>query len=351
MNPDSLIPFRVRDLAAYVPGEQINRPGVIKLNTNENPYPPSPTVAEALAQVSGDALRLYPDPLAREVCGILADLHGVKPGQILAGNGSDEVLALCTRAFVQPGQGIGYLDPSYSLYPVLTAIHGARMTPVPLNQAFQWEPGPAPANCPLFFITNPNAPTGMLHDREVVAAFCRSYQGVVVIDEAYVDFATDTCLDLARTLPNVLVTRTLSKSYALAGIRFGYAVGNSELIGALYKLKDSYNLNLLTQKAAAAALRDQAWMKNLVERIRATREAFVGELVRLGFSTFPSETNFVWTRPPSHLSAPDLYQALKRQDILIRHFSPPGLREHVRISIGTDEQMATLARALQNLCA
>ncbi|MCB1102774.1 MAG: aminotransferase class I/II-fold pyridoxal phosphate-dependent enzyme, partial [Kiritimatiellae bacterium] len=145
--------------------------------------------------------------------------------------------------------------------------------------------------------------------------------------------------------------RTLSKSYALAGIRFGYAVGNSELIGALYKLKDSYNLNLLTQKAAAAALRDQAWMKNLVERIRATREAFVGELVRLGFSTFPSETNFVWTRPPEHLSAPDLYQALKRQDILIRHFSPPGLREHVRITIGTDEQMATLARALQNLCA
>lgn len=348
MNPVPPLPERVVRLAAYVPGEQINRPGVIKLNTNENPHPPSPRVAEALAALDPARLRLYPDPMAVEVREVIAGLHGVGIERVFAGNGSDEVLALVTRAFTEPGEGIGYLDPSYSLYPVLTAIHGARTLPVALDDQFAWDGSPPDGPCPVFFLTNPNAPTGMLHDRAVVETFCRTFAGVVVIDEAYVDFASASCIDLARDLPNVLVTRSLSKSYSLAGIRFGYAVGHPDLIAALYKVKDSYNLNLLTQLAAAAALRDQDWMIANTRRILRTRAAFADVLDDLGFDTFPSETNFVWTRP-RNADARELYLALKRQDILVRHFDLPRLRDHLRITIGTDAGMETLARALRDL--
>jgi histidinol-phosphate aminotransferase len=282
----SLIRTSIQSLHPYVPGEQPG-PGVIKLNTNENPYPPSPRVAEALQSADPSSLRLYPDPVSSGLRRQVAALHGCAPEQVFIGNGSDEVLALCVRAFVPEGGAVGYFDPSYSLYPVLAAIEDVPVRPVPLPDEFDWVT-PAPDHAALFFLTNPNAPTSRLFARPAVESFCRSFRGVVLLDEAYVDFAPATCADLALSLPNVLIARTLSKSYSLAGLRLGYAVGSAPLIEALHKIKDSYNISLLTQRLAAAALDDPAWMRANVAKIITTRERVApnparARLVRLRF--------------------------------------------------------------------
>jgi histidinol-phosphate aminotransferase len=275
-----LIRKSVRTLEAYTPGEQLRRPGLIKLNTNENPYPPSPWVAEALTALPAETLRLYPDPASTGLRQVIADLHEVGLDQVFAGNGSDEILALCTRAFVEDDGTIGYFMPSYSLYPVLAAIRAVPGVACPLTDSFEW-PARDPEPASLFFLANPNAPTSMLFPKAKVSAFCRRFSGVVLVDEAYVDFARESCLDLAKTMPNVLVMRTLSKSYSLAGIRCGYVVGPEPLISALFKIKDSYNLNRLTQVAATAALKDQTTMRDNAERIKATRDRLASELERL----------------------------------------------------------------------
>ena len=334
----------VRALTAYTPGEQPRRPGLVKLNTNENPYPPSPRVAEALARVEAGELRRYPDPTCTEIRELVGRLHGVAPDRVFVGNGSDEVLALCTRAFVEDDGSIGYFDPSYSLYPVLAAIRNVRGVAVALSADFGWPEAPVPGGS-LFFLCNPNAPTSRLFPRQAVERFCATYPGVVLIDEAYVDFAAAHCMDLAVTLPNVVVLRTLSKAYSLAGIRLGYAVGQADLIGALFKLKDSYNVNRLTQVAAAAALSDPGYMRSNVARIRATRARLSAELGQRGFEVCPSETNFVWARP-RHATAFAVYEQLKELGILVRYF--PGARtgDYVRISVGSDEEIDRLLAAL-----
>lgn len=334
----------VQGLTAYTPGEQPRQPGLVKLNTNENPYPPSPRVAAALAGVEAGDLRRYPDPTCTEIREIAGRLHGVAPDRVFVSNGSDEVLALCTRAFVEDDGTIGYFDPSYSLYPVLAAIRQVRGVAVSLPAGFGWPESPVPDGS-LFFLCNPNAPTSRLFPRQAVERFCAHYPGVVLIDEAYVDFAAGHCMDLAKTLPNVIVLRTLSKSYSLAGIRLGYVVGPAELIGALFKIKDSYNVNRLTQVAAAAALSDQETMRRQVARICATRARLSGELGRRGFEVSPSETNFVWARP-RHAAARAMYERLKELGILIRYF--PGVRtgDFVRITVGSDEEIDRLLAAL-----
>lgn len=331
-------------LEAYTPGEQPKIPGLVKLNTNENPYPPSPRVAEALAAVTAESLRLYPDPVALAVRQAASDLHGVGVEQVFAGNGSDEILALCTRAFVEDDGSIGYFTPSYSLYPVLAAIRGVKGMACELNEEFGWpERDPRPAS--LFFLTNPNAPTSLLFAKDRVRSFCRSFPGVVLIDEAYVDFARENCMDLARTLPNVLVMRTLSKSYALAGIRCGYVVGPEPLITALFKIKDSYNLNRLTQVAAAAALRDQPYMLAQAARIKATRERLAAALTQLGFEVLPSETNFLWAKPGAG-DAAARFEALKARGVLVRYFPGPRTGAYLRITVGTDAEVDRLLAAL-----
>ena len=334
----------VQGLTAYTPGEQPRQPGLVKLNTNENPYPPSPRVTEALARLEPGDLRRYPDPTCTEIREMAGRLHGVAPDRIFVGNGSDEILALCTRAFVEDDGAIGYFDPSYSLYPVLAAIRNVRGVAVSLPADFGWPEAPVPEGS-LFFLCNPNAPTSRLFSKDAVERFCADYPGVVLIDEAYVDFATGHCMDLAKTLPNVIVLRTLSKSYALAGIRLGYVVGPADLIGALFKIKDSYNVNRLTQVAGAAALLDQAHMRSNVARIQATRARLANELGRRGFEVCPSETNFVWARS-RHTPARALYERLKALGILIRYF--PGARtgEFVRITVGSDDEIDRLLAAL-----
>lgn len=339
----TLIRPSIQSLHPYVPGEQPG-PGVIKLNTNENPYPPSPLVTEALRRADPAALRLYPDPVSSGLRRQVAELHGCAPEQVFIGNGSDEVLALCVRAFVPDGGAVGYFDPSYSLYPVLAAIEDVPARPLALPDDFGWAT-PAPDHAALFFLTNPNAPTSRPFERAAVASFCRTFQGVVLVDEAYVDFAPATCADLALSLPNVLIARTLSKSYSLAGIRLGYAVGPAPLIEALHKIKDSYNVSLLTQQLAAAALADQAWMRAHVGKIVATRERVAQTLRARGWFVFDSSTNFLFARP-SGRTAREIFEALRARKIYVRYFPAPRTKDYLRITVGTDAEMDALLAAL-----
>ncbi len=336
----------VQALEAYTPGEQPKDPGVIKLNTNENPYPPSPKVAEALKAFDYARLRLYPDPLFLALRQRLAEIHGCTANQVFIGNGSDEILALCTRAFVENDGSVGFFVPSYSLYPVLAAIRGAEPRPVELNKDFTWRM-PSAYEASLFFMTNPNAPTGMQFDPPTVAAFCKEFQGVVVIDEAYADFADSNCMDLALAPDNrnTLVMRTFSKSFSLAGLRFGFAVGPEDLIGALYKIKDSYNLDMLAQVVGLAALSDLPYMRENVRRIRATRARLTDELRRRGWRVCDSQTNFVFAHPPDG-DARRVFSVLKAAKIYVRYFPGPETGEYLRITVGTNEQTDALLAAL-----
>ncbi len=336
----------VQALDGYTPGEQPTDPSVIKLNTNECPYPPSPAVADALRRLDPETLRRYPDPGSSELRRVIARLHGAAAERVFVGNGSDEILALCTRAFVEDNGAIAFFDPSYSLYPVLARIRAVAARPVPLGPAFEWAM-PSDLRASLFFLTTPNAPTGRLYPRAELQAFCARFPGVVVLDEAYADFAREHHLDLALTHDNVLALRTLSKSYALAGLRLGYAVGPAALVAALDKLKDSYNVSRIAQAAALAALDDQPYHRTLVARVRATRERAAAALERLGFAVTPSEANFLWVRPPPPAAADALYRALRERRILVRYFPGPRTGAHLRITVGTDAQMEALIEALR----
>ena len=337
----------VEAMSGYVPGEQPREPGIIKLNTNENPYPPSPEVGKALRGLAAEDLRLYPDPLCGALRERIAALHGCRPSQVIVVNGSDEVLALCARAFVERDGRIGWFDPSYSLYPVLTEIEGVEGRAVELGPEFEWC-DPDACGASLFFLTNPNAPTGMLHPEDRVRAFCARFPGVVLIDEAYVDFAPRTLMDLALSSDRVLVARTLSKSYSLAGLRLGYAVGPEPLIGALFKIKDSYNVDRLAQALALAALGDPDAMRANTARIIATRERVASALTALGCRVFPSATNFLWVRPGT-MQADRVFRALRERKILVRHFTMPRTAPYLRISIGTDAKMDAFLAAMRQI--
>lgn len=334
----------VASLDAYVPGEQINEPGVVKLNTNENPYPPSPKVAEALAGVGADRLRKYPDPLCTDLRAALADLHGCAPSQVFVGNGSDEVLALCTRAFVENNGGIGYFDPSYSLYTVLADIRAVAGMPTALADDFAWVE-PRVDGCSLFFLTCPNAPTGIAYPPESIRTFAAGFPGVVVVDEAYADFATANCIGAALESDNMIVARTFSKSYSLAGLRVGYAVGPGPLIRALFKIKDSYNVDAISQAVALAAVRDPRHMSANAARIIRTREHLSGSLAAMGFDVCPSQANFVWARP-FRIGARELFETLRKRRILIRYFAGGRTDAFVRITVGTDDEIEQLLRVI-----
>lgn len=338
----------VRALDAYVPGEQRAIPGLVKLNTNENPYPPSPAVARTLASFDADLLNRYPDPACTAIRRRLAEIHACDPDRIFVGNGSDEVLRLVTRTFTAPGGAIATFDPSYSLYPVLAAAEEVSVRRVPLAPDFTWTEPPADLDATLFFLANPNAPTGVRYPRSTVEAFCRRFNGTVLIDEAYADFAEgDGFAAFAAASTNTLVCRTLSKSHSLAGLRLGYLVGPADLVEAVCKIKDSYNVDAIAQAVAFAALSDLAPMQANVRRIRATRERVRAALEARGWTVVPSESNFLFAVPPaSGPSAADLFQSLRDRNILVRYFPGPRTGAHLRITVGTDSQMDTLLAAL-----
>jgi histidinol-phosphate aminotransferase len=342
-----LIRRSVEVMAGYTPGEQSAEKGIVKLNTNENPYPPSPQVAKALRTADAGALRLYPDPLSKRLRSRIATIHGCKMSQVFACNGSDEVLALCTRAFVEDNVSIGYFVPSYSLYPVLAKIRDVKEKPVQLDKDFGWRM-PRGCKCSLFFLTYPNAPTGIQYPKKTIRTFCRKFPGVVVIDEAYVDFARENCMDLARRMDNVIVIRTVSKSFSLAGLRVGYAVGPEKLISALFKIKDSYNLDRVSHAVALAALNDLGYMRRNVRRIQSTRRKLSAALTQLGFKVYRSESNFIWVRPKGR-TAKQLFEALRDRKILIRYW--PGARtgDYIRITIGTDGECNKLLAAIRQM--
>ncbi len=344
----NLIRKSVQTMAGYVPGEQPLGDDVVKLNTNENPWLCSPEVQDLLCEINVAALAKYPDPLSVEVRNVIAEKHEVGLGNVFAGNGSDEILALCIRAFVEPkGGSVGYFDPSYSLYPVLSKIEDVETRPVALDDNFEWQM-PDDYEASVFFLTNPNAPTGMLFPKDKVEAFAKKFAGVVVIDEAYVDFSSEDCMELATKYDNVIVVRTLSKSYALAGIRFGYCVGNNELMGALYKIKDSYNLNAITQELARVALLDGGTMEAITSAVKNSRALLSNELTELGFGVYPSEANFVWVKPPMP-GAQRIFEELKNRKVFVRWFDGERTKGYLRITVGTNEQTMALIEALEEI--
>lgn len=340
----------VAAMTGYVPGEQPQDRRYIKLNTNENPYPPSPRVLEALRLAATADLRLYPDPLANALRDRAAGVYGLARDNILVGNGSDELLNLIIRACVGTRDRVVFPYPTYSLYDTLVTIQDGAPVHVPYPADFALPDGLAAANGRVTFVCHPNSPSGTPVPIDRLRALADAVSGLLVVDEAYVDFADASALPLVRTHENVVVLRTFSKSFSLAGMRVGLAFGAPSLIGELLKVKDSYNVTRLSIVAATAALEDYAWMEANVARIRATRQRLTEALRGHGFAVPPSQSNFVLARRPGQRQD-GTYRALKERGILVRYFDSVELRDALRITVGTDAEVDALLAQLSDLGA
>jgi histidinol-phosphate aminotransferase len=348
---DPQLPLRpnIAAMERYVPGFQPPDAHTwIKLNTNENPYPPSPAVAAAIAgELGGDGenLRLYPDAGSVRARAAAAELYGYPPEWVIMANGSDELLNNLIRAFADPGDEVAFVEPSYSYYATLVEIQGARARRFHLNEDFDLVDFPVSYAGRIFFLTSPNAPLGFSFTRATIADIADCCRGILVVDEAYADFASTSAIDMVHDHPNLVVTRTFSKSYALAGMRLGLAVAHPQVVAALDKIRDHYHLDRLALVAAEAALRDQEYLHQRVKQICATREHFSAALRKSGYKVIPSQANFVFAAPPDG-DGGRIHNLLKEHKILVRYFTTEGLRHGVRISIGTEEQMAAVLRVL-----
>lgn len=349
----------IQKLSAYTPGEQLDTSVVTKLNTNENPYPPSPRVMDAVHHLAAEQLRVYPPPLAQPFRKAAAMLHGVGAENVIATNGGDELLRLILTCYCAPvgaaGQGgIGVTDPTYSLYAVLAGIHDTPVVQVDRGGCFavadetvkQWND----AGCAVGMIVNPHAPTGRLESVEALRAMADEFNGLLLIDEAYVDFAPADATPLVRDgMDNVILLRSLSKGYGLAGLRFGYGIAHAEVIAALDKARDSYNTDALSQAAAVAAIQDQAYAQSTWSKVMAQRDRLTAELRQRGFAVLDSQTNFVLATPPDKVTAGQLYADLKANNILVRYFNAPRLDDKLRITVGTEEQVDQLLAVIDQL--
>ena len=345
----SYIRKNIADMAGYVPGYQPpDEAEWIKLNTNENPYPPSPKVIEAIRQATGDDLRKYPDAACRDGRQAAADLYGYPADWVIMANGSDELLNNLIRASVGEGEEVAYLHPSYSYYATLARVQDTVVKTFQLTEDKEIIGFPARYPGRLFFLTSPNAPLGLSWSPAEVAALADRCDGLLVVDEAYADFSASNCLALVKEKPNVVVVRTLSKSYSLAGMRLGLAIARPEVIAALDKIRDHYNLDRLAQVAVVAALRDQEYFRACVARICATRDWFKDELTKLGYAVLPSSANYLFASPPDR-HGQRVYDALYQRKILVRYFSDPALAHGLRISIGTRKEMEMTLTALREI--
>lgn len=342
----------VRELEPYVPGEQPQIDGLIKLNTNESPYPPSPEVIKLMTHDAIDRLRLYPDPNSKKLKNTLANYYNVEADQVFVGNGSDEVLALAFMAFFQQEKPLLFPDISYSFYPVYCKLFGITEKTIPLRDDYTINFDDYAVENGGIIFPNPNAPTAIGKPLEDIEKLLQdNTDTVVIVDEAYVDFGGETAIGLIDKYPNLLVIQTLSKSRALAGMRVGFAIGNKELINGLDRVKNSFNsypLDRLAEAATIAAFEDDAYFKKCRDKIVATREWTISELEKLGFSVLPSQANFVFAKPASG-NAAELAQKLREQKILVRHFNGSRINQFLRITIGNDEQMQRLVDVLKRL--
>jgi histidinol-phosphate aminotransferase len=343
----------IEAMTGYLPGEQPHDLDVIKLNTNENPYPPSPKVYAALRKALDPSLRLYPEPLSDSLRSAAASVYGIKPANIIAGNGSDELLSLLLRCFVGPQDRVAFAAPTYSLYDTLVEIADGVAARVNSPEDFSVPEALARQNAALTFFCNPNAPSGTLVPLSEIAKLAGAVAGILVVDEAYVDFAASegaSALPLIHQIPNLIVLRTFSKSFSLAGLRIGLGFACEEIIAGMMKVKDSYNLNRLSLVAATAALQDMAWMQRNAERIQRSRKRLAAGLARLGYQVYPSQANFVLARKQGQNLQP-IYQALKQRKILVRYFDTAGLQDCLRITVGTPKEIKALLTEMAALGA
>ena len=342
----------IRKVTPYTPGEQPQRK-VIKLNTNESPYPPSPQVVEAIRCIKASKLRLYPDPDCRELREALAEEYGLEPEQVFVGVGSDDVLSMCFLTYFAGKKPILFNDITYSFYEVWADVYRIPFETVPLREDFSFDPAGFMKENGGIVLCNPNAPTSLEADMaDIEKVVAENQDSVVIIDEAYVDFGGRTALPLLKKYPNVVIVRTMSKSRALAGLRVGYAFGSKELIKALHDVKfsvNSYTLNMPALAAGVAAANDREYFEETVDRVLVTREKTKEALRGFGFTVLESRTNFLFAKPPEGTSAESLFEKLKEKDIYVRFFNKPRLSDYLRITIGTDAEMEQFIKVLQDI--
>ena len=346
--PKSLVRKALDGFQPYIPGEQPpDAEGWVKLNTNESPLPPSPRVLQAIKDAANDALRLYPSPTAAPAREAIAGRFGLDPSQVVIGNGGDELIEMCFRAFAGAGDTVAYPTPTYPLLEPLCRIHEAEPSPHPTELPWELPPSLGPDPARLKFIVNPNSPTGALFPTPAVEAAVAASSGLVAIDEAYVDFAPHSCLPLLERHQNVVLLRTFSKSYGLAGLRIGFALGPRDVIEALSSVKDSYNVDRLAIVAAVAAIEDEEHHRRLVDEVVNNRGELAGALAGMGFDLVPSATNFIFARPPK--AAAGVVAALRERKILVRHYDREPIAGWIRITIGTRDQNERLLAALKEV--
>jgi histidinol-phosphate aminotransferase len=339
-------------MEGYTPGEQ---PGagerVVKLNTNENPFPPSPKVMQAIREVEAESLRRYPNPTADSFRAAAAEVLDVSPDMIIAGNGSDDVLAVAVLTFTGPGDLLAYPDPTYSLYPVIAELDEVKTVTVPWGEDWSLPTDALLATkAKAIFLANPNAPSGTFVSPQKIGELADKFAGLVLVDEAYVDFAEDNCLPLVRKHENVVVTRTLSKAYSLAGLRFGFAIAQPQVVREMNKARDSYPCDAISVAAATAAIQDQEYAKKTWEHVRSERQRISSELTQMGWTVLPSQANFIFAQTPTGRGR-EAYLGLKQQGILVRYFDKAGLKDKLRITVGTSQENNALLGGIKALTA
>lgn len=342
----------VHSLTPYVPGEQPKVDNLIKLNTNENPYPPSPKVLDAIAEQNNEKLRLYPDPNSDLLKQAIADYHGMNIDQVFVGNGSDEVLAHAFQALLKQDAPLLFPDISYSFYPVYCGLYDIHYETIPLNDDFEIVAEDYNRDCGGIIFPNPNAPTGRLLGLDAIQQLLEMHPNqVVVVDEAYIDFGGESTIALVNDYPNLLVTQTLSKSRSLAGIRVGFAVGQAHLIEALERVKNSFNsypIDRLALYGATASFKDEEYFQQTNQKIIHTREALTAAMTEMGFQVIPSAANFVFATHPEK-DAEQIALALRERKIIVRYFNKERIDQYLRITIGTDDENNALITALKEI--
>jgi histidinol-phosphate aminotransferase len=338
----------IQDMQGYVPGKQPDDDGYIKLNTNENPYSPSPRVLTALRDTINADLRLYPDPLAFRLRETAARLYGCQVEEVIAGNGSDDILTMIFRTFLDAGDVVATPAPSYTLYNALSTLQAATCKEVPMGPDYTLPEDLDTHGAKVIFIVNPNAPTGVLFTRETLRAFLAQTRSIVVVDEAYADFAGESAISLLAEFPHLIVVRTLSKSYALAGMRLGLGFAHRDILAQMLKVKDAYNLDRLAIVAGYTALEDQEWLRATTAKIVRTRTHMLQVLAGMGLHVPPSRTNFVFPRVPEG-RALEVYEALEKRRVLVRYFRGPLVADSLRVTVGTDAEVEAFLRIFGEL--